>query len=161
MTTTEKIELFKWFLGSVVLVLIPIIINWGIDDRRQGLDEVKQYDKFATELILTNNSLGKRRLVAQYFSYVIPSEKLRKPWERYYKLLDMQYKALQKKDSLLLERISGVGSTEERFLEEEAAAGSNNTESSKIVIDPDMERMLKEHEQNLKDLDDKIDLPKR
>ena len=157
MTTTEKIELFKWFLGSVVLVLIPIIINWGIDDRRQGLDEVKQYDKFATELILTNNSLGKRRLVAQYFSYVIPSEKLRKPWERYYKLLDMQYKEILSKDSLLLKRISAKRIPQENLLED-----SVRLESTKIFLpDPEMEKMLEEHAENLRQLESDIEVPKR
>lgn len=157
MTTTEKIELFKWFLGSVVLVLIPIIINWGIDDRRQGLDEVKQYDKFATELILTNNSLGKRRLVAQYFSYVIPSEKLRKPWERYYKLLDMQYKEILRKDSILLKRISAKGVSHDNLM-----ADSVRLESTKIFLpDPEMEKMLEEHAENLSQLESDIEVPKR
>ena len=137
--------------------MIPIIINWGIDDRRQGLDEVKQYDKFATELILTNNSLGKRRLVAQYFSYVIPSEKLRKPWERYYKLLDMQYKEILSKDSLLLKRISAKRIPQENLLED-----SVRLESTKIFLpDPEMEKMLEEHAENLRQLESDIEFPKR
>lgn len=164
MNTTEKIELIKWFLASVVLVVIPMIINYGLDERKQGIEEFEKYDKFATELLLTNNSIGKRRIVAQYFSYVIPSEKLRKPWERYYKMLDSQYRAIHEKDSILLERISG----NTRMAETSVLTESSNlsikpeTESSKrAFIDPDMERMLREHEENLKQLDENIYLPKR
>ena len=106
MTTAEKIDLIKWILGSFVLVLITTILSYKLDDRRQGVVEVEKYDKYATQLIIENNSLAKRRLVAEYFSYVIPSDKMRRCWGNYYKLLDKQYKQLLKRDSSVVKEIS-------------------------------------------------------
>lgn len=105
MEVKDKIELIKWFLGSFVLVLITTIISYKIQDRQQGISEINQYDTYVTELIVLNKDLGKRRLLAQYFAHVTPSEKLRKPWMNYYLLLDKEYKDLQKQDSLILSQI--------------------------------------------------------
>jgi hypothetical protein len=101
MSPESKIDLIKWFLGSFVLVIVTTIISYQFQDREHGLNEMNQYDKYVTELIVLNKDLGKRRLLAQYFAYVTPSEKLREPWMNYYQLLDAEYKLTQKQDSLL------------------------------------------------------------
>ncbi len=75
-----KVELFKWLIGSVALVIMTTIINWGFKDRVAGLLEIEQYDKYATELIVLNNDPVKKRMLAQFFSKVTPSEKLREGW---------------------------------------------------------------------------------
>lgn len=105
MTSKEKIELVKWFLGSFVVVIMTTIISYQFQDREHGLNEMNQYDKYVTELIVLNKDLGKRRLLAQYFAYVTPSEKLREPWMNYYLLLDAEYKLLQVQDSLVTQQI--------------------------------------------------------
>lgn len=103
MTKTEIIELVKWFLGSFVILFLPIMIGRSLDDRRQGLQEIEKYDKYATELIIQNDNLGKRRLLAQYFAYVTPSKLLRSRWMDYYKLLDAQWKAIVKRQKKIEE----------------------------------------------------------
>lgn len=97
MTKTEIIDLVKWFLGSFVILFLPIMIGRSLDDRRQGLQEIEKYDKYATQLIIENDNLAKRRLLAQYFANVTPSKTLRDRWEIYYNLLDNQWKALLKR----------------------------------------------------------------
>ncbi len=108
MTTKDKIDLVKWFLGSFVIVVITTIISYQFQDREHGLNEMNQYDKYVTELIVLNKDLGKRRLLAQYFAYVTPSDKLREPWMNYYLLLDKEYKQLQTQDSLILNEIKSL-----------------------------------------------------
>lgn len=111
MTPKDKIDLVKWFLGSFVIVILTTIISYQFQDREHGLNEMNQYDKYVTELIVLNKDLGKRRLLAQYFAYVTPSDKLREPWMNYYLLLDEEYKQLQKQDSLLTIQITSSRDT--------------------------------------------------
>jgi len=111
MTPSDKIDLVKWFLGSFVIVIITTIISYQFQDREHGLNEMNQYDKYVTELIVLNKDLGKRRLLAQYFAYVTPSDKLREPWMDYYLLLDEEYKQLQIQDSLITIQLSSSSDT--------------------------------------------------
>ena len=105
MESKDKLDLIKWFLGSFVVVIMTTIISYQFQDREHGLNEMNQYDKYVTELIVLNKDLGKRRLLAQYFAYVTPSEKLRKPWMDYYLLLDEEYKHLQIQDSIITQQL--------------------------------------------------------
>ena len=116
MNPKDKIDLIKWFLGSFVVVIMTTIISYQFQDREHGLNEMNQYDKYVTELIVLNKDLGKRRLLAQYFAYVTPSDKLREPWMNYYLLLDKEYKQLQRQDSLITIQLSNSDSTSNKHL---------------------------------------------
>ncbi len=86
-----RIEVIKWFIGSVALVLVTTIIDWGFRDRTAGLQEVQQYDKYVTDLIVLNKDLGQKRMLAQFFSNVTPSNKLKDGWKDYYKEVNKEY----------------------------------------------------------------------
>ncbi|WP_343852367.1 hypothetical protein [Algoriphagus jejuensis] len=101
-----KVEIVKWFIGSVTLVVISMMIEWGFKDRAAGLNEIKEYDKYATELIILNNDPIKKRMLAQYFSKVTPSEKLREGWEAYYTEVDKEYREFLRQDSLAKIRLA-------------------------------------------------------
>ena len=73
-----RMELLKWLIGSFAIVIVTLIINYGFRDRAAGLNEIQQYDKYVTELIILNNDPGQKRMLAQFFAYVTPSEKLKK-----------------------------------------------------------------------------------
>jgi hypothetical protein len=81
------------------------IIDWGFKDRAAGMQEIQHYDKYATELIVLNNDPVKKRMLAQFFSKVTPSEKLRAGWESYYKEVDAEYREFLKKDTLDQEKL--------------------------------------------------------
>lgn len=91
MDPEKKIELIKWFLGSFVLVIITTIISFHFQDRQQSLSEVTFYDKYATELIVLNPDVAKRRLLAQYFAHVTPNSKVREQWMSYYKIVNDEW----------------------------------------------------------------------
>lgn len=90
------VDLAKWFVVSVALVVMTIIIDAGFKDRTAGLTEIQQYDKYVTGLIVLNQEVGPRRLLAQYFAHVTASDILRKRWQEYYKLLDDEYTVLMR-----------------------------------------------------------------
>ena len=91
MDPEKKIELIKWFLGSFVLVLITTVISFHFQDRQQSLSEVTFYDKYATDLIVLNPDVAKRRLLAQYFAHVTPNPKVREQWMSYYKIVNDEW----------------------------------------------------------------------
>lgn len=86
-----RVELYKWLIASVGLVLITTVINYGFKDRASGLQEIQQYDKYVTELIVLNQDIGQKRMLAQFFAHVTPSEKLKKGWQSYYNVIDEEY----------------------------------------------------------------------
>lgn len=100
-----KIELFKWLIGSVALVLVTTVIDFGFRDRSAGLTEIQQYDKYVTELIVLNGDPGQKRMLAQFFSNVTPSEKLKAGWTNYFNQVDKEYKVyiepILKNDSII------------------------------------------------------------
>ncbi|MCX6287968.1 MAG: hypothetical protein NTY96_12725 [Bacteroidetes bacterium] len=104
-TELQKLKLIfdvvKWLIGSVALVIVTMVIDYGFRDRAAGVEEVKQYDRYVTTLIVLNKEVGPRRLLAQYFSYVLPSEKMRKCWQDYYWVVNTEYQAMVKQDSIL------------------------------------------------------------
>lgn len=83
--TKYWIELAKWFIVSVALVLISNIVNWNFTSRDKSFDEVKFYsEKYMTELIVLNDKVGPRYKLAQFFKSVTVNEDQRDGWIRYY-----------------------------------------------------------------------------
>jgi hypothetical protein len=113
-----KVELFKWLIGSVALVIMTTIIDWSFKDRAAGLQEIQQYDKYATELIVLNNDPVKKRMLAQFFSKVTPSEKLREGWGKYYQEVDDEYKDFLRKDSLAQAKLKALMDKDTSLLSE-------------------------------------------
>lgn len=111
-----RIELLKWLVGTIGLTVITFIINWGFRDREQGMNEISQYDKYASELIILNDNPVNRRMLAQFFSKVIPSEKLKKGWVEYYKEVDSEYRIFMQKDSLVKYRLGELTSKDSNHL---------------------------------------------
>jgi|GEM_PF-716011 hypothetical protein len=89
-----KVELLKWFVASVVLVVITTIIDSGLKDRAEGIVEIEQYSKYVNNLIVLNDQIGPRRKLAQFFSKVTASKKLREGWVDYFKAIDTEYNEL-------------------------------------------------------------------
>jgi hypothetical protein len=114
-----KVEIVKWIISSVVLVTITTIIDWGFRDRAAGLQEIQQYDKYTTELLILNDNPKNKRMLAQYFSNVIPSEKLRDGWKSYYKEVNEEYKDLIKQDSITKSEIEKLKADSLRLTEQE------------------------------------------
>lgn len=136
-----RVELIKWLIGSVALVVMTTIIDWGFKDRAAGLQEIQQYDKYATELIILNNDPVKKRMLAQFFSKVTPSEKLRDGWEKYYREVNAEYREFLKKDSIAqikLKELADRDSTQlsESQKREKQQAEQTVRETQRIISQP-------------------------
>ena len=125
-----KIELLKWVIGTVGLTLITLIINWGFKDREQGMNELLQYDKYATELIVFNDNPINKRMIAQFFSHVTPSEKLKKGWEAYFKAVDAEYQKFLVKDSIEKAKFNEFLKKDSTELTKEELIEKNNLKES-------------------------------
>lgn len=103
------IDLGKWSIVSVGLVLMTKIIDAGFKDREVGIKEITAYDKY-TKIITDNNRLAERRMLAQFFANVAPSDNIRAGWKRYFDVIDKEYKlyvdslASKKNELQLLEK---------------------------------------------------------
>jgi hypothetical protein len=100
------IELGKWAVVSVGLVVMTKIIDTGFKDREVGINEIKEYDKYVS-LVTDNTKISERRLLAQYFAHVTPSEQLKDGWKDYFATVDKEFRELieerEKKQQILAE----------------------------------------------------------
>lgn len=104
METKNIIELVKWFIGSVVIVVVTLIVESGFKERETGMEEMKIYNQYV-DIILQADNIEQRYRLAQYFSIVTPTERLRERWIDYkYVLVEdyEKYKDLQRKESIVL-----------------------------------------------------------
>lgn len=125
------IDLAKWFITSVAVVVATMIIDYGFKDRQAGLAELKFYDKYVTELIVLNSNPVQKKMLAQYFACVTPTEKLRERWIIYHDSVYKEYMdyitPYLKEDSVLTGRMEALisipgltDSSEEEILRIEA-----------------------------------------
>lgn len=84
------VEILKWFIGSVALVIITMIIDKGFKERAAGIQEMQAYDKYV-EVILKADNIEERWKLSEYFSTVTPTERLRDRWTEYKNLLNEDY----------------------------------------------------------------------
>ena len=99
-----KAELFKWFIGSVALVIITVIIDKGFKERTAGIQEMQAYDKYV-EVILKANNIEERWKLSKYFSIVTPTERLRQRWTAYKDSIKgeyLEFKALKETEFELI-----------------------------------------------------------
>ncbi len=97
------IDLFKWFIVSVVIYLITIKIDEGFRDREVSIKELGQYDKYIS-YITNNDSLNQRLELAEYFSMVLVSKTLRDRWSEYKEYLIKKTELLKEDKDVLVEK---------------------------------------------------------
>jgi predicted phosphatase len=96
-----KMNFFKWLLGTFAVAIMTIIINWGFKDRSVGMNEISQYDRYTTDLLVLNDNPVKKRMLAQFFATVTPSSKLKEGWQEYYAEVNKDYMKFIKSDSII------------------------------------------------------------
>ena len=149
----DYIELIKWFIGSILLVVITIIIDKGFKERSAGIQEMQAFDKYV-EIILKADNIEERWKLSEFFSTVTPTERLRNKWEIYKKIISTDYitfKTLKEKEFALKEEIKNGKSTEaidklykiKKQLEpyEKKLVASANTNILKGT-EPDVEKLI-------------------
>ncbi len=100
--STNKIDLIKWFVNTVIIGLLTFFFTWLLDERKQGLEEIKVYTTYV-ELVTNADNLPERRLLAQFFSHVTVSKKLKEGWQDYYEVLDKEFKDYLAKENSVIQ----------------------------------------------------------
>ncbi|MFH1296273.1 MAG: hypothetical protein ABIJ04_03250 [Bacteroidota bacterium] len=85
------IDLAKWFIVSVALVVATKVIDTGFRNRAADLAELQFYDQYITELIVLNPDPVNKIMLAEYIMCVSPSEKIRERWKVYYDSIYPEY----------------------------------------------------------------------
>lgn len=93
-----KLNFYKWILGTFIIALITITINYSFNDRAVGLNELSVYEKYATEVLVLNENPKKKRMLAQFFGNAAPSYFIRRQWNKYFKDVDKEYKVYEKEN---------------------------------------------------------------
>lgn len=93
------VELFKWFMGSVVIVIVTLVIESGFKERETGIEEMKIYNEYV-DIILKADNIEERWKLAEYFAVVTPTQRLRERWINYQTILVDDYKRYKGLDSV-------------------------------------------------------------
>jgi hypothetical protein len=72
----NRIDLLKWFINTVVIGLLTFFFTWVLNERKQGVEEIKVYNTYV-ELVTKVDGLAERRLLVEFFSNVTVSSKLK------------------------------------------------------------------------------------
>ena len=92
-------EYVKWFVVSVVLVVVALIVDSGFKSRDQGLKEITQYDKYF-EVLVYNDNVGAKVKLAEFLSIISTSDDIRERWEIYLDTIRAEYEEYQKQEFL-------------------------------------------------------------
>lgn len=87
----QYVELFKWFISSVAIVVVTLIIDAGFRDRETGINEMKLYSEYV-DVILKADNIEERYKLADYFATVTPTDRLRERWIEYRNSIVVSYK---------------------------------------------------------------------
>lgn len=146
-----NVELFKWFIGSVVLVVATIIIDRGYRERTAGIQEMEVYDKYV-DVILKADNIEERWKLTEYFSVVTPTERLRERWILYKDTIKVdyyRYKELKNKEfELSNDSLANPEEMEKIQLEIKSLdhkltkGGSNDITAAKLHEDEGFSRLI-------------------
>lgn len=104
------IELVKWFMGSVVIVIVTLVIESGFKERETGIEEMKIYNEYV-DIILKADNIEERWKLAEYFAIVTPTQRLRERWVNYQSILVNDYKRYKRLDSVEAQIVSNPTET--------------------------------------------------
>jgi hypothetical protein len=85
------IENIKWFIASVLIVVIALIVDSNFKKRDLMLRELDQYDKFVDLLIANNNTIGAQYKVAGFYDKFSISKDIKEKWDVYLQELKKEY----------------------------------------------------------------------
>ena len=139
MNKENIIELIKWFIGSVVIVVTTLIIDTGFREREAGVKEMEVYDKYV-DIILKADNIEQRWKLCEYFSIVTPTERLRTRWQAYKDSIQDDYLSWKKTQSDTTE--TNINNTS--LLGVDKASNARNLEKRgfESLLDKDVEESI-------------------
>jgi len=95
--TTTLFDVIKWLIVSAVIPVATLIIDKGFRERAASISEMEAYNEH-TALVTDYSKVAERRLLAQYFATVTPSDELRARWALYFEIVDQEYREQLEKE---------------------------------------------------------------
>jgi hypothetical protein len=93
----RMIELGKWVVVSVSIVVVAAIVSDGFKEREQQMKELEYFDKYK-DITLSINGVQQKWLLADYFATVSPEGQFKRSWEAYREKIKPDH---QKSDTLI------------------------------------------------------------
>lgn len=90
----KVIDLGKWVIGSVAIVLSGSIISDGFKEREQDVRELEFFDKYVAT-VTQADGIEQRWRLCEYFAAVSPAGEMRSAWENYQKIIEPDYRLYQ------------------------------------------------------------------
>lgn len=108
----KLIELGKWFIVSVAIVLSTSIVNDGFKERDQDIKELQFFDKY-TKIVTDDRGVEKTWLMCEFFTAVSSEGELKNAWTRYKDIIEPRYNAYRKNVAKIVEINAKEKQTEE------------------------------------------------
>lgn len=83
-------EILKWYIVSVAIVLATQMVQSSFTERETGIKEMQVYEKYADNILKADN-IEERWKLAEYFSSVTPTDRLRNRWIAYKQEISSDY----------------------------------------------------------------------
>ena len=130
------VDFSKWYIVSVAIVFAAKTIEAGFSERETGIKEMQVYDKYVVTILEADNIEARWKL-AEYFSTVTPTERLRVRWLEYKNSIEkdfQKFQELQAKETELLSKGSLTPTQEENLnkVQREKATFENKLLGNKV-----------------------------
>lgn len=99
METVKSINI-KSILGASLFTFFGAITTYLFKDREASIHEMNEYERYVTEFLVLNEHPAKKRMLAQYFASVTPSNFQQKNWTSYFESVQKDYESFLFQDSL-------------------------------------------------------------
>ncbi len=106
----KLIDLGKWYIVSVAIVLAAAIVNDGFREREQDIKEMDVFDKYISTITMAGG-IEQRWLLCEYFAAVSPDGPLQKAWKNYQKILQPRYDEYRNDQEEIVEITNTVNPT--------------------------------------------------
>ena len=91
---------YKSVVGASLFSIFGAVTTYLFKDRETSIHEMNEYERYVTEFLVLNEHPAKKRMLAQYFASVTPSNFQQKNWNCYFESVQKDYESFIKQDSL-------------------------------------------------------------
>lgn len=90
---------YKSVVGASLFTFFGAVSTYLFKDRETSIHEMNEYERYVTEFLVLNEHPAKKRMLAQYFASVTPSNFQQKNWKCYLDAVEKDYQNFLNEDS--------------------------------------------------------------
>lgn len=140
---------YKSVVGASLFTIFGAVTTYLFKDRETSIHEMNEYERYVTEFLVLNEHPAKKRMLAQYFASVTPSNFQQKKWICYLKSVQKDYELFLFQDSIdrsrykiLLDKeyLSNSEKWEKETIEKKLS--NLNRQETKPIVTPNLKNSL-------------------